>query len=1050
MKRLLKKALLVSLFTGIIFSCFVFTSVAASSPSVSLVDIKSHKAVSAVTLYGNADYLCFKCVGNSKTKTFTLKMYSDSAHKKLISSLSWNYSDGKTHYNNVAVELLDLKSATYYGTVKIGSQTKSFKFTVNRKGTSVKSSRPVLLGYNSTTAGTYILWYTVPNAKSYTLYRYNSEKKEYVKFKTVKENSTEGLSYYVDTTTNVNGSYTYKVAASDGKNTSVKSYNSAKVYYKKAVTGVKCAVKANNLVEISWDSCGSGVKYGVYLLSEYGDGLNKLASVSKTSFSYSPGKTGYYTFVVISESDTALSMVTDKSMGSVSFLKSISGIKASTGKDKIELTWKTAEDADEYLIYRRDYSDGKYTCIGTTVNNAYTDTEVEPGKSYRYTVKYKLGNTYSSYSSTGAVGACVPAPSIKSIIPGKRCVTFTLGEIPGNVCYRISCNQRGDDYSVTLKPGENAVTLNETDFCTNYTRAKFDVGETVTFIIRTYAYDSGCTYPIPYSEETTFFYPLSPNLVHKETGNELSWVHDYWGHKKECVDEHIIYRSEDGVNYTEYARTVGTVFKDTDIAPNKEYSYKVDYVVNGVPVNLPSEPVKIKQTKKYVNAFNGEIYTSYDKNDSCYKSFGIADLSSDENIDGIEIWKYAVTATNQKNEEIEPYWIKLCDVQPGKNEVKVTYEADCIDTVIRYKDGSVSALPDAPRRLKYFIFNGTIEPDCKKMNIKLSWKKIPEADYYIVFRDGKKLATVTEENYEDKSPVYDKCHYYTVDAVVNNVVCYMPTYNQGYCGVASTPVVKLVNVQNGIKLTWGKTKNEISNSVRIYRKTADSSWKRLADYVYSDSFTDTTAVEGTKYYYLVKRNVSYENQSYLSAGKTSEPIKFFKAPELTGIENTSKGVKIKWKSSKTADEFYVYRKSDSGSWEKIQTLSGKKFSYTDKSAPAGKKCTYTVKSKIGSYYSGYITKGISITYLKAPTVKASKVKGGIKISFNKTASATGYYVYRKAPGASSYSKIATLKGNTKVTYTDKSVSSGKKYTYIVKAYNGGTVSGYNTGVTVKF
>ncbi len=1046
MKKLLKKALSVSLFTGIIFSCFVFTSVAASSPSVSLVDIKSHKAVSAVTLYGNADYLCFKCVGNSKTKTFTLKMYSDSAHQKLISSLSWNYSDGKTHYNNVAVELSDLKSATYYGTVKIGSQTKSFKFTVNRKGTAVKSSRPVLLGYNSTTAGTYILWYTVPNAKSYTLYRYNSEKKEYVKFKTVKENSTEGLSYYVDTTTNVNGSYTYKVAASDGKNTSVKSYNSAKVYYKKAVTGVKCAVKPNNLVEISWDSCGSGVKYGIYLYSKFDDNYKKLGTTSKTSFSYSPGKTGYYTFVVISESSTALSMVTDKSMASVSFLKSVTKIEASSGKDKIELTWKTAEDADEYSVYRKDYSGGKYSRIGTTTNGSYTDTDVEPGKSYRYTVKYKLGNSYSSYSSSGAVGACVPAPSIKSIIPGKRCVTFTLGEMPDNICYRISCSQRGDDYSVTLKPGKNTVTLKETDFCTNYTRAKFDVGETVTFIIRTYAYDSGCTYPIPYSEETTFFYPLSPNLVHKENGNELSWVHDYWGHKKECVDEHIIYRSEDGVNYTEYARTVGTVFKDTDIAPNKEYSYKVDYVVNGVPMNLPSEPVKIKQTKKYVNAFNGEIYTSYNKNNSWYKSFGIADLSSDENIDGVEIWKYVVTATNQKNEEIEPYWIKLCDVQPGKNEVKVTYEADCIDTVIRYKDGSVSALPDTPKVYKKYIGACNTESDSDNKILKLSWRKIPEADYYFVYRDGKLLATVTEENYNDKTLAYDKCYCYTFKAVVNNVVCNIDLV--AYCAVASTPVVKPVNVPHGIKLTWGETRNEISRGVRIYRKTADSSWKRLTEFVNSDSFTDTTAVEGTKYYYLVKRVVSFDNQSYLSAGKTSEPIIYYKAPELTGIENTSKGVKIKWKSSKTADEFYVYRKSDSGSWKKIQTLSGKTFSYTDKSAPAGKKCTYTVKSKIGSYYSGYITKGISITYLKAPAVKATKVKGGIKISFNKTASATGYYVYRKAQGASSYSKIATLKGNTNVTYTDKSVSSGKKYTYIVKAYNGGTVSGYNTGITV--
>ena len=78
----------------------------------------------------------------------------------------------------------------------------------------------------------------------------------------------------------------------------------------------------------------------------------------------------------------------------------------------------------------------------------------------------------------------------------------------------------------------------------------------------------------------------------------------------------------------------------------------------------------------------------------------------------------------------------------------------------------------------------------------------------------------------------------------------------------------------------------------------------------------------------------------------------------------------------------------------------------------------------------------------------SSTKKGIVLKWNKITGADGYMVYRKT-GSGSYSKIATVKGNTKVTYTDKSAKKGKTYTYKIKVYKSKTYSAYSNAKKIK-
>ncbi len=181
---------------------------------------------------------------------------------------------------------------------------------------------------------------------------------------------------------------------------------------------------------------------------------------------------------------------------------------------------------------------------------------------------------------------------------------------------------------------------------------------------------------------------------------------------------------------------------------------------------------------------------------------------------------------------------------------------------------------------------------------------------------------------------------------------------------------------------------------------------------------------------------------YLDDNKPSKCPK----PKLSKIENTADGVKITWGKTSGADKYYVYRKTSSGKYTKIGTTT--RTYYTDKKASSGKKYYYIVKA-LNEAGSSDASSSKSILYLADTTLKTpSSTKKGIVLKWSKVTGAEGYMVYRKT-GSGSYSKIATVKGNSKVTYTDKKAKKGKTYSYKIKAYKSKTYSAYSNTKTIK-
>ena len=172
-------------------------------------------------------------------------------------------------------------------------------------------------------------------------------------------------------------------------------------------------------------------------------------------------------------------------------------------------------------------------------------------------------------------------------------------------------------------------------------------------------------------------------------------------------------------------------------------------------------------------------------------------------------------------------------------------------------------------------------------------------------------------------------------------------------------------------------------------------------------------------------------------------------PKLKNVVNVATGIKFTWNKVTGADNYEIYRKIGKNAWKKIATVKGTVITYTDKTAKSGTTYKYTVKAKNEAGLSGYNTTGLTIKCLISPVLKApTSTKNSVTLKWSKATGAEGYVVYRKT-GNGKFTKIATVKGASKLSYTDKSVKKGTKYTYKLKAYSGKTYSVCSNAETIK-
>ena len=175
------------------------------------------------------------------------------------------------------------------------------------------------------------------------------------------------------------------------------------------------------------------------------------------------------------------------------------------------------------------------------------------------------------------------------------------------------------------------------------------------------------------------------------------------------------------------------------------------------------------------------------------------------------------------------------------------------------------------------------------------------------------------------------------------------------------------------------------------------------------------------------------------------------APQITGLANTTGGIKISWNKVDGAYGYRLYYKPVSGGWKRFKDTTAT--SFTDSGVVPNKTETYTIRciDKNGNTISGFNSTGWSKKYTPvAPTIsKLDITTGGIKLSWNKIAGVYGYRLYYK-PVSGGWKRF---KDTTATSFTDSGVVPNKTETYTIRCIdkNGNTISGFNsTGWSKKY
>ena len=324
----------------------------------------------------------------------------------------------------------------------------------------------------------------------------------------------------------------------------------------------------------------------------------------------------------------------------------------------------------------------------------------------------------------------------------------------------------------------------------------------------------------------------------------------------------------------------------------------------------------------------------------------------------------------------------------------------------------------------------------------LKWADDENAVAFAVYRSTSKtgdftlLDTPDDTKYLDTSAVPGRTYYYMVTAVDMGGKEKDSAIKSITCDCARPVVSITTNASSGKpSLKW----NAVDGAAKyeVYRATSKNGTYTKMYTTTSTSYTNSTAVPGTTYYYKVKAicgKSSYGNSAY-SVVKSITCDCARPTVTVKCNENTGKPV-LSWKAVDGASKYYIYRSTDGGKTYKYWD-STSKTSYTNSGAEAGKTYYYMVKAVCGKSSYGNSAQSLAKSIVcdcAKPVLSITAVNGKPKLSWNAVDGATKYWVYRSTDGKN----FKYYDTTTKLSYTNMSTTAGTTYYYKLKAVNGST------------
>lgn len=251
------------------------------------------------------------------------------------------------------------------------------------------------------------------------------------------------------------------------------------------------------------------------------------------------------------------------------------------------------------------------------------------------------------------------------------------------------------------------------------------------------------------------------------------------------------------------------------------------------------------------------------------------------------------------------------------------------------------------------------------------------------------------------------------------------------------------------KLSWSKVAGVTGYLVYYSKDNSNFTKLKTINSQSTTSYTVGGLTAGKAYYFAL---ISYtdingkitksERTSSLKITATSSSS--VPAPSnLKVAEYSNSAIKLTWTKASDVTGYYVYRSTDGKKYSKIKTLKASTTAYTNTSLTAGKKYYYSIASYKNTS-TGAVAIGPKSSAVNALTISSSKLSypsgfavkevatDAIKLVWNKSSNASGYYIYRSIDNKN-FSKIKALPSSS-TSYTNTALYLDTTYYYKIASY----------------
>ena len=715
-----------------------------------------------------------------------------------------------------------------------------------------------------TERGAMVSWGALNGAESYSVYR-NDEGETDGNGKLVwkKVGETDGATYCEDEPLTSGVKYYYTVKAHKGQYNAESSVAPAEIIFIANATIVGCKLNYEDII-INWSFVPAAVKYEIYKKAPGETEFKFVTETTDNSFvdaDVEDKKT--YSYQVRSIAENGDGSVRGTTGYDVTKLPITTEVVGALGEDHITVSWKAAELAEEYVIYRKTTT-GTWMKIATVpaTQTKFDDKVVESGVTYVYAIASKAQNFTTELSKIWNEVYFLSAPAVVGVFNGSNGMEFIFKKVEGAEKYNIYRREVNGQFGApvgTISQG----TLKE------YKYVDSEAISGVQYVFGVQSVYGDIKSAITESDLACCLDEPEVELAAAYGGVKVSW-NAVRGAEKYAIYYSTTKRADDlkllgTVTDTSYIHKEATsgrnnyyavmaICGDTVSTVTLQYIYYL-----AVPEIIEFKNYKSSLTLKWEDILGADEYQVYRKvyGESKWTLIDV-ELEYETVKDGEEKVTY-VTA-------------KDTNVIAGKKYVYTIVSGDGEDYSARYEKGWTTRFLKNPTIKK--IENDTSGP-------KITWSKASGASKYYVYRKTSKsgkwsyLGSTKSTSYVDKTAKNRKKYYYAVKSVDGDSASYHSTSHfNSYCKsitfISAPKPASVKSSKSGVTFKWNKVSGV--SGYYVYRKTGSGSYKKIATVkgYKKVSYLDKTAKKGKTYTYMVKAYYGSTTSDYRTGLKIKD------------------------------------------------------------------------------------------------------------------------------------------------------------------------------------